>query len=53
MLDVFLGIGFTSVMILLVLFRAVRADKAEPWFLPLKPKEVAVKANATPWKRRS
>jgi hypothetical protein len=51
MLDVFVGIGFTSVMILLILLHAVRLDRTQPWFTPFTPKEKPTKANPTPWKR--
>ncbi len=51
MLDVFVGIGFTSLMILFVLFHAIRMDKTQPWFAPFKPAVKAGRANPTPWKR--
>ena len=51
MLDVFVGIGLTSVMILFILFHAIRMDKSEPWFAPFKPKVKAGKSTQTPWKR--
>lgn len=51
MLDVFLGIGFTSVMIMYIVFCAVRVDRTQPWFVPLKMKTRSEKAATTPWKR--
>jgi hypothetical protein len=53
MLDVFVGIGFTSVMIMFILFRAVRMDRMQPWFTPFRPREKAANASQTPWKRKT
>ena len=51
MLDVFVGIGLTSMMILFVLVHAIRKDKTEPWFAPFKPQAKAAKSGPAPWKR--
>jgi hypothetical protein len=50
MLDT-LGILFSTVMILVVIFNAVRLDRVQPWFQTLKDDGVAVKTART-WHRR-
>jgi hypothetical protein len=51
MLDVFVGIGLTSIMILFIIVRAIRLNRTEPWFAPFKPREKPGNTAATPWRR--
>lgn len=53
MLDVFVGIGFTSVMILLIVFRAIGLDRVEPWFVPFKPRQGTTAGGSVPWRRKA
>jgi hypothetical protein len=46
------GILFSSVMMLMVIVRAVQLDRAQPWFQALKRKETPASANKRAWQRR-
>jgi hypothetical protein len=45
------GIMFSSVMMLIVILRAVQLDRTQPWFQKVKRKETIVVQ--TPWKRQN
>ncbi len=45
------GIMFSSVMMLIVIVRALQLDKTQPWFQKVKRKDEAVKAEKRPWYR--
>jgi hypothetical protein len=47
------GILFSSVMMLIVIVRAVQLDATQPWFQKVKRKEAPAPARLTPWKRES
>jgi hypothetical protein len=47
------GIMFSSVMMLMVVVRALQLDRAQPWFQTLKRNEVPVTADTRSWKRRN
>ncbi len=47
------GILFSSVMMLMVIVRAVQRDKIQPWFQPIKPKEDSPGKQARPWRRKN
>ncbi len=46
------GILFSSIMMLMVIIRAVRLDAIQPWFQQVKLKESATSANQRPWQRQ-
>ena len=47
------GIVLSSVMILMVVVRAVQRDRAEPWFQTLKQiRAVTVRDNLGGWRRK-
>ncbi|MEA2787871.1 MAG: hypothetical protein QOG73_277 [Acetobacteraceae bacterium] len=50
MLDLF-GIVFTSVMMLVVIVRALQADRIRPWFQAIKREDVQPVAGKRSWKR--
>jgi hypothetical protein len=50
MLDLF-GIVFTSVMMLVVIVRALQADRIRPWFQAIKRDDVQPVASKRSWKR--
>jgi hypothetical protein len=52
MLDLF-GIMFSSVMMLMVIIRAVQLDRAQPWFQKVKRKDAPVPAEKQGWQRRT
>lgn len=52
MLDV-AGIVFSSVMMLMVIVRAVRMDRLQPWFQCVKRQEQPVVDETRAWQRRS
>jgi hypothetical protein len=47
------GILFSSVMMLMVIIRAVRLDAVQPWFQAIKRKEGPTSANRRPWQRQT
>lgn len=47
------GILFSSIMMLIVIVRAVRMDRSQPWFQTIKPKQDAVTAKDQAWRRRT
>jgi len=47
------GIMFSSVMMLIVIVRAVQLDHLQSWFQSVKRKEAPVSASRVPWKRRT
>jgi hypothetical protein len=52
MLDV-AGIIFSSMMMLIVIVRAVRLDNLKPWFAPIKSSEQLITATKQGWRRKS
>lgn len=46
------GIVFSSVMMLLVIVRALQLDRAQPWFQSIKRKQDDKPAAAKPWQPR-
>jgi len=46
------GIMFSSVMMLIVIVRAVQMDQPQTWFQKVKRKEVPTPASQIPWRRR-
>jgi hypothetical protein len=50
MLDLF-GIMFSSTIMMLVVARAVRLDRSQPWFQSIKRREAKVKPANRPWRR--
>lgn len=52
MLDV-AGIIFSSVMMLIVIVRAVRMDPLQPWFAPVKRKEQPIAQTKQKWRRKT
>jgi hypothetical protein len=46
------GIMFSSVLMLIVIVQAVRLDRIQPWFQPLKPKTKPVEDSDRAWRRR-
>lgn len=52
MLDLF-GIMFSSVMMLIVIIRAVQLDRTKPWFQAVKRKEAPTPAGKRAWQRRT
>ncbi|HEX4368806.1 MAG TPA: hypothetical protein VH023_18355 [Rhodopila sp.] len=52
MLDLF-GIMFSSVIMLMVIIRAVQLDRAQPWFQKVKRKDAPVAAEKKVWRRTS
>lgn len=46
------SITFTSAMMLLVIFRAFKLDREQPWFQTVKFQAKATGASAKPWQRR-
>jgi hypothetical protein len=51
MLDL-LGIMFSSVMMLMVIVRALQLDRVQPWFQAVKRKEAPVSSEKQGWQRR-
>jgi hypothetical protein len=47
------GIMFSSVMMLMVIVRAVRLDHSQPWFQAVKRKEKPAEAKTRSWRRKS
>jgi hypothetical protein len=45
------GIMFSSVMMLIVIVRALQLDRVQPWFQKVKRKDDPVPANQRPWQR--
>jgi hypothetical protein len=50
MLDVF-GIGFTILMVVLVIIKAVQLDRTEPWFQTFQPRKNTQTTSSKPWQR--
>ncbi|HEY0185207.1 MAG TPA: hypothetical protein VGC09_20595 [Rhodopila sp.] len=46
------GIMFSSLMMLVVIVQAVRADQNEPWFQRIRRKEKPSPEAKRPWQRR-
>ena len=51
MLDLF-GIMFSSIVMMLVIVRAVQLDRTQAWFQALKRREIAPTPETRPWSRR-
>ena len=47
------GIMFSSVMMLMVIVRAVRLDHIQPWFQVVKLKEKSTDAKPRTWRRHN
>jgi hypothetical protein len=47
------GIMFSSVMMLMIIVRAVRLDRIQPWFQTVKSKEKPVGVRTSAWRRKS
>jgi hypothetical protein len=47
------GIMFSSVMMLMVIVRAVRLDRLQPWFQAVERKEKPVDEKTRTWQRQS
>ena len=47
------GILFSSVMMLMVIVRAVQLDRVQPWFQPVKRQPETKPAGQPVWQRRS
>jgi hypothetical protein len=45
------GIMFSSVMMLIVILRALQLDRTQPWFQKIKRKEATVPVAARGWRR--
>jgi hypothetical protein len=45
------GILFSSIMMLLIIVRAVRLDSRQPWFQPIKVKARTAAAKTNRWRR--
>lgn len=45
------GILFSSVMMLMVIVRAVQLDRIEPWFQKIERKEKSMPGRKMPWRR--
>ncbi len=52
MLDI-AGILFSSIMMLIVIVRAVQLDRTQPWFQTIAVKDNQPKLRVRPWQRRS
>jgi hypothetical protein len=52
MLDLF-GIMFSSMMMLMVIIRAVQLDRTQPWFQKVKRKDAPASAEKQGWQRRT
>jgi hypothetical protein len=46
------GIMFSSVMMLIVIVRALQLDSVQPWFQKVKRKDTPGAAAPVPWKRQ-
>jgi hypothetical protein len=47
------GIVFSSVMMFIVIVRAMQLDRAHPWFQNVTRKETPAAARLTAWKRQN
>jgi len=47
------GIMFSSIMMLVIVIRAIKADQIEPWFQTVKRKAGPPSAPKPPWQRQS
>jgi hypothetical protein len=47
------GIMFSSIMMLIVIMRALQLDRLQPWFQRVKRKDTPAPANQRPWLRRN
>jgi hypothetical protein len=45
------GIVFSTGMMLLVIFRAMKLDREQPWFQTVKIEDTKPGANKRPWQR--
>jgi len=52
MLDLF-GIMFSSVIMLMVIIRAVQLDRVQPWFQKVKREDAPVSVEKQVWRRTS
>ena len=46
------GIVFSSVMMLIVIIRALRLDRSEPWFQTVKPQDDKKPRSPKVWQRK-
>ncbi len=46
------GILFSSIMMLIVIVRAMRLDRTQPWFQAISVKDSPPTPGAKPWQRR-
>ncbi len=46
------GIVISSVMMLLVIIRAIKLDREQPWYQTVKIKDAVKSAAQRPWQRR-
>jgi hypothetical protein len=46
------GIMFSSVMMLMVIVRALQIDRTQPWFQKVKRKEAPTPTDKRAWQRR-
>ena len=47
------GIMFSSIMMMIVIMRAVRLDRTLPWFHAIKRKAAPATKPDSPWRRRA
>ena len=47
------GIIFSTVMMLVVMIRAIRLDREQPWFQTLQLKRQGANEASRPWSRRN
>jgi hypothetical protein len=47
------GIMFSSVMMLIVIIRALQLDSVQPWFQKVKRKEAPIPVHQRSWQRKS
>jgi hypothetical protein len=47
------GIMFSSVMMLIVIVRAMQMDRPQTWFQKVKRKEASTPVSQAPWKRQN
>ena len=46
------GIMFSSIMMMMVIVRAVRMDRTQPWFQTVKRKDDTAGKDNGPWRRQ-
>ena len=47
------GIMFSSIMMLMVIVRAMQLDRSQPWFQKIKPKQDTSSPEKRVWQRRN